>query len=208
MTCVRQGRVLFWIPMAAAIGLTSCSTVDTVDKPRPDSTYIYGRFSIGTTGSAFLSMGAVGNASLVVKCDSGDEIYFTFREDNAVQLRRLKPSQCALAEMVFESGIGMTLKRQPTRIAGVKIYLTAGKAHYIGDWGLVVDRQMDAGKMRSHMTWKVVDRYEATTQIVKATYPLFSTFVTENRLEPPGSDEFVNCVSKGKRTWTYHSNCD
>jgi len=184
------------------------SSVRTVEDPRPDSAYVYGRFSLVTHGLMLLEPGAVGNVSLVVKCDSGEEIAISFIEGNPAQLLQLKPSQCALAEMVFKNGIGYTLESRPTQIASVKFDFVAGKAHYIGDWDADVDRAMNRGKIHSTMKWKVADHYDMTTQMVKATYPLFASFATENRLKPPRSDNFVNCVAKGKRIWTYRSQCD
>jgi hypothetical protein len=58
------------------------------------------------------------------------------------------------------------------------------------------------------MKWRVADRYESTSLMLRAAYPGFASFATENRLKPPRSDEFVNCVSEGKRIWTYRSKCD
>lgn len=181
-------RALLTLLLAsAAVALAGCSTIDTNEKPSPDDAYIYGRFSVLITGSVF-RFGAVGNASLFVRCDSGEEIYIPFREDKKVQLRKLKPSKCALAEMVFANGVGVTMRRKPTRIADVKLNLAPGGTYYVGDWELFVSRQVWRGKVRSYMEWKLVDHYDATTQLVKKDYPLFSSIRTENLLHAPSAD--------------------
>jgi hypothetical protein len=182
--------------------------VRTNEEPRPELSYIYGRFSLATHGIMLLQPGAVGDANLNVECDSGELISIAFVEGTSVQLLQLKPSRCALAEMVFKNAIGYTLESKPTQIASIKFDFAPGKAYYIGDWNIDIDRTMRGGKIHSRMRWKVSDSYEATTQGVKNTYPLFASFSTENRLKPPRSDAFVNCVSKGKRIWTYESKCD
>ena len=203
---LRQALFKFLLA-SAAVALAGCSAIDTNDKPSPDDAYIYGRFSVLITGSVF-QLGAVGNASLFVRCDSGEEVYISFREDKKVQLRKLKPSKCALVEMVFANGIGVTLDRKPTRIAGVKLDLAPGGTYYVGDWELFLSRQVWRGKVRSYMEWKVVDHYAATTRLVKKAYPLFSSSATENLLHPAPADESVNCFSNGNKVLTYRSECD
>jgi hypothetical protein len=123
-------------------------------------------------------------------------------------LLHLTPPTGALPEMDNTNAIGYTLESKPPQIASIKFDFAPGKAYYIGDWNIDIDRTMRGGKIHSRMRWKVSDSYEATTQGVKNTYPLFASFSTENRLKPPRSDAFVNCVSKGKRIWTYESKCD
>ena len=183
---LRKALFKFLLASAAAV-LAGCSTIDTNDKPSPDDAYIYGRFSVLITGSVF-QLGAVGNASLFVRCDSGQEVYISFREDKKVQLLKLKPSKCALAEMVFANGIGATMDRRPTQIADVKLDLAPGGTYYVGDWELFLSRQVWRGKVRSYMEWKVVDHYDATTQLVKKAFPLFSSIPTENLLHPSSAD--------------------
>jgi hypothetical protein len=110
--------------------------------------------------------------------------------------------------MRFKGEIGQTLKSTPTPVASVQLDFTPGTAHYIGDWGVDVERERVGNKIHSRMKWRVADRYESTSLMLRAAYPGFASFATENRLKPPRSDEFVNCVSEGKRIWTYRSKCD
>jgi hypothetical protein len=209
----RQALVMLpLLLLAVAGGLNGCasmaSNVRTIDEPRSDGAYLYGRFLLVTHRLMLLEPGAVGNASLVVKCDNGEELRVPFLEEDAVQLLQLKPSQCVLAEMAFENGIGYTLESRSTQIASVKFDFVPGKAHYIGDWDVDVERMRLRGKIHSTMKWKIADRYGETTRMVKTTYPLFSSFATENQLTPRQSNGIVNCVSKGKRVWVDRSQCD
>jgi len=212
MRHVNRGLTSWSLALSAVAMLAACasigSTVRTHETPRSDGAYVYGRFSLATKGLMLLQPGAVGDANLVVKCDSGEELSIAFLEDNAAQLLQLKPSRCALAEMVFKNAIGVTLDSRATPMADVKFDLAPGTAYYIGDWELNVDRERKGGKIRSSMKWKMADRYGTTTEIVKTAYPLFRAFPAAHLFRPRATEDFVNCVSKGERTWTYRSQCD
>jgi hypothetical protein len=146
------------------------------EEPRSDSAYLYGRFSVATHERMFMQSGAVGNAGLVVRCNNDQEIVISFRERDAVQVLRLKPSQCALAEMLFKNEIGVTLKSSPLGLAHIKFDLAPGTAYYAGDWDVVVERSRVGGKIYSSMKTKISNLFDATTAMVRVSYPRFASF--------------------------------
>lgn len=169
-----------WTSVAAALCVAGCASLAAVvtkhEEPRADSAYLYGRFSLETHERMFMQSGAVGNAGLVVRCDSDEEIIISFRERDALQLLRLKPAQCALAEMLFKNELGVTLKSSPLKLAHVKFDLAPGTAYYAGDWVVVVERSRTGGKIYSSMKTRVSNFFDATTAMVRVSYPRFASF--------------------------------
>ena len=150
------------------------------EKPSAQDAYLYGRFTIAT-GKALLGLDGYGSIGFMFKCDDGSKYTVRFRLENDVQLLRVKPSTCSLDQTIFTNVDGQIIGRKPSTSGLMKgLKLQAGTTYYLGDFhgSLHV-----TGGATIHQEWRVdsaSDEYWSTTTALKARYPAFSAFPTQD----------------------------
>ena len=150
------------------------------EKPSAQDAYLYGRFTMASA-KALLGLDGYGSIGFLFKCEDGSSYTVRFRLENDVQLLRVKPSMCSLEQTIFTNVDGQIRGRRPSAAGGMKgLKLQAGTTYYLGDFhgSLQV-----TGGTTIHQEWRVdsaSDQYGSTTAALKARYPTFSAFPTQD----------------------------
>lgn len=172
-----------WIASTAAVGLLAgCAgyspSVAKDERPGPNDAYLYGRFHIDAprTGLFAQTMG------FVFKCEDQRTYTLRFEKDDPLQVVKIAPSSCTMAEIVYSDSNGTI--RKPAPGGGQKFApFVAGKAYYLGDF-YAESTSSRQGNMITH-EWhmkRVVNDYAGTTATLQIAYPNLGSVPTENRL--------------------------
>jgi len=188
------GRIL---AVSLALALAGCSgyarPLRKADAPAPGTAVVYGRFSITLQGSIMAPFdSAIGEARLRLRCEGHEGLLIAFPEVPASEVPATKsfevaPGRCVLAELSFRDWAGTVVGVVPTHVAAQPLELAGGKAYYIGDWRVDVQRRKDydSRMQHSYAQWKVVDAFEDATRELRERYPRLAHLPTKDALPLP-----------------------
>lgn len=179
----RDGLIL-----VAAVAVSSCAglqapPLETVTKPAPGETYVYGRFVLRITfpeENAPLFQRYLGGAHVRLECKNGKSYLIALSDTQPLQIGKVTPSVCGLVEYLFTDGSGNTEIAFPSDFSLRTFNLVAGKANYLGDIEMRVSNRVVDGDVNSFTLATFSDNYESTTQKLMETFPSFSDSQTHH----------------------------
>ena len=170
---MRRGSL--WL---AVLGITGCGAytqgVRPTEKPAADSAYLYGRFTMKAEKSFVGNYPTVG---LMLACSDGQKYTVGFSIEQPLQVLKIRPARCALAQIVgtdMRGDIHLRRRAQPAWVHADDFH--AGNMYYLGDF-VGIAAQENHWKViytEAHLTWgfdPVQDRLEATTAEMKSAFP-------------------------------------
>jgi hypothetical protein len=158
-------------------------SISPAEKPTGQEAYLYGRFYIEAKSSkvAFDGHQTMGFA---IKCASGETYTLRFSNDQALQVVKIKPSTCSLAEFVYSDSDGNLKSRKKAPDGLMRdARFDAGKAYYLGDFYAETTTPVAGNTI--HRNWNVKnvrDDYRNTSTALKAAYPNLAGVPTEDRM--------------------------
>jgi hypothetical protein len=175
---------------AAILGLSliaGCAgyapSISKDDKPTGKDAYLYGRFYMNAP-EVRLALGGHQTMGFVVKCADQQSYTIRFERQEPLQVIRIVPSSCGVAELVYTDADGFVKSRKPAPAALQRdAAFEAGKAYYLGDFYAESTTSVE-GRM-IYRQWRITnvrDDYRATTEKLKLGFPNFSGLATENRM--------------------------
>jgi hypothetical protein len=194
MTPGRPGALLLATFLSAGCAVYT-SSVRPDERPDPDRAYLYGRFhvrananSVSVTGPGYQTMG------LMLECANGERHTIPFRNSRDVQVIRVRPSRCALTQIIYsdEDGMYRGSKEVPAHWIHAEEFV-AGRAYYLGDYFgsarfEIRRRRSDEpfwpGGIVKELTWDVDpvdDNFDLTTTEMKRGYAGLASLVTEDK---------------------------
>jgi hypothetical protein len=164
--------------VAACAGYTP--SVAKEERPSANDAYLYGRFQIATGSFMHMINQTMG---FVFKCDDQKTYTLRFEKEEPLQVVKIAPSTCTLAEIVYSDANGVM--RKPMRGDGQKFApFAAGKAYYLGDFYAETKTSTQGGM--THREWhvtNVINAYASTTEKLRVIYPNVGGLPTENRFQ-------------------------
>ena len=184
---MRIHRFLAGLGVCAVCALAGCAgytpSINPNEKPSGQEAYLYGRFYIEAPASR-LALDVHQTMGFVIKCASGETYTFRFSNDNALQVIKITPSTCTLAEFIYTNSDGQVRSRKPAPEKLMRdARFDAGKAYYLGDFyaettttviGRTISRNWNIKNIR--------DDYKNTSTALKASFPNLSGIPTEDRM--------------------------
>jgi hypothetical protein len=189
---LRACRVERILAASLALALAGCWGFATPwpksDPPPPGVAYVYGRFSVAFDGWPLALFGAtISDVGLRLECEGREDLLIAFPETPVLQTFEQAPGRCVLAELSFRGWAGNVLGTEPAQAPAQTLDLEAGKAYYLGDWHVAVQRRKDyrTRLVHSNAQWKVDDGFEAATRELRAQYPHLAGLPVEDAHPPP-----------------------
>jgi len=173
----------------AVAALAACAnytpSITSSEKPSGDEAYLYGRFYIESK-SLKLALDGYQTMGFVIKCANGDAytLRFSNADDSALQVIKIKPSTCSLAEFVYSNADGQVRSRKPApqRLMHDTTF-DAGKAYYLGDFYAATTTTVSGTMIYRNWNVKTIKNdYANTSNALKATYPNLAAMPTEDRM--------------------------
>jgi hypothetical protein len=170
--------------LAALVGCAAQTpSVTQSEKPTGRDAYLYGRFFLEAKGGK-LALDGHQTMGFVIKCASGETYSFRSSSDNVLQVIKIAPSTCSLAEFVQTNADGQVRSRTraPEKLMH-DVKFDAGKAYYLGDFYAEAST-IPVGKSVSSV-WNIKtvrNDYTSTSAALKAAYPNLAKLPTENRM--------------------------
>lgn len=166
--------------IAGCAGYTSAVGID--EKPSGKDSYLYGRFYMVNPPRNLIT-GNPQTMGFAFKCADENMYTIRFEPNNEVQVVRIAPSTCSLAEFVYSDHGATQVTRKPAP-DGLKrtVAFEAGKAYYLGDFQAETTQ---SGFPVVTRTWRLKsarNEYARTTAQMKIGYPNLSTLPTEERM--------------------------
>jgi hypothetical protein len=154
------------------------------------SAYLYGRFRIKSE-KTLLGMDGYQTMGLRLHCANGQDYTVRFSIENRVQVIQIKPSRCALVEVLGTDADGVVrMRRRPPRAWSHADNFTAGNAYYLGDFFATAVFSSEFKVLYSDLHWSwdmepVDDGFETTTADFRRAYKsLASLPIDDLRLVP------------------------
>ena len=178
------GRLSMALAALLAAGCASFTpTVGKDEKPTGQEAYLYGRFSINTPAMRLTAQGHQ-TIGLLLKCTDNQSYTIKFVREEALQVAKISPSTCNLAELVFSDADGFVNRRQPAPAEMQRaVAYQAGKAYYLGDY--YAEAGQTPGLQSVRFSWRInsiIDDYVGTTQKLKTGFPNLAGVPTEKRM--------------------------
>jgi hypothetical protein len=183
---------------AALVALGAGCAV-TAKAERPDqgldatSSYVFGRFVIKASPSAFGEMGRAEHQTvgLVLQCDDGATYPLLFSAEWEVRVVKLRPASCVVKEIQYVDDLGIVLGRKEPPAKWVHLnYFAPGHGYYLGDFFAVASLRIIPGYpwAKRVMTWDmdpVDDRFEQTAVELRQKFAgLAALPIHDQRLAP------------------------
>jgi hypothetical protein len=177
----------------AVLGMAGCGAytqgVRPTEKPAAESAYLYGRFALRAEKSLAGNYPTMG---LTLACSDGETYTVGLSIEHPLQVLKIRPARCALAEIIGTDTRGdVHLRRRPQASWIHHDDFQAGKMYYLGDF-VGVATQENHWKViytEAHLVWgldPLQDRLAATTAEMKSAFPsLASLPVIDRSLAPP-----------------------
>jgi hypothetical protein len=171
----------------AALLAAGCASftpgVGKEEKPTGKEAYLYGRFHINTPAMRLTAQGHQ-TIGLLLQCTDNQSYTIKFQREEALQVVKISPSTCNLAELVYSDADGFVNRRQPAPAEMRRaVAYQSGKAYYLGDYR--AEAGQTPGWQSVRFSWRInsiIDNYSGTTQELKAGFPNLSTLPTEKRM--------------------------
>ena len=185
-----------------ALALAGCWGFATpwpkADPPAPGVAYVYGRFSVTYDGWPLALFGVtISDVGLRLKCEGREDLLIAFPESHVLQTFELTPARCMLAELSFRGWAGNVLGTVPTETPAQALDLAGGRAYYLGDWHVDVQRRKDVHTrlVHSNAQWKVADGFEAATRELREQYPHLAALPVMDVQPPPVESTYFHYES-------------
>jgi len=153
------------------------------EKPTGQEAYLYGRFYIEAKASR-LALDGHQTMGFVIKCASGETYTLRFSNDVALQVIKIVPSTCTLAEFIYTNSDGQIRSRKaaPEKLMRDTRF-DAGKAYYLGDfYAETTTTTIGRTTSRNWNIKSVRDDYRNTSAALKASFPNLAAIPTEDRM--------------------------
>ena len=162
--------------------------IRSTEKPAADSAYLYGRFTMKAEKSL---VGNYPTMGLMLTCSDGEKYTIGFSIEQPLQVLKIRPARCMLAEIIGTDARGdIHLRRRP-HPAWIHVDdFQAGKMYYLGDFAGVAkqDNHWKVLYTEVHLVWDfnpVEDRLAVTTAEMKSAFPSLAALpVIDRRLAP------------------------
>jgi len=120
----------------------------------------------------------------VIKCASGETYTLRFSNDVALQVIKIAPSTCTLAEFIYTNSDGQIRSRKPAPEKLMRdARFDAGRAYYLGDFYAETTTTTIGRTISRNWNIKTVrNDYKNTSQALMAAYPNLSALPTEDRM--------------------------
>jgi hypothetical protein len=184
---MRLDRFLTALTICGVSALAGCAgytpSILPNEKPTGQEAYLYGRFYIEAPASK-LAFDGHQTMGFVIKCASGETYIFRFSSDNALQVIRIAPSTCTLAEFIYTNSDGQVRSRKPAPEKLMRdARFDAGKAYYLGDFYAETTTRVIGNTISRNWNVKNVrDDYRNTSAALRASFPNLSAIPTEDRM--------------------------
>lgn len=185
--CPDTMRGVFLRTVCAVVALAGCAaqtpSITQEEKPTGQEAYLYGRFYIEVK-SEKLALDGHQMMGFVIKCGSKDTYTFRISSESALQVIKIAPSTCSLAEFVYTDPDGKVTSRMraPEKLME-DVRFEAGKAYYLGDF--YAEPSVPGANKRTPNVWEIKtvrNDYSNTSAALKALYPNLAKLPTENRM--------------------------
>ncbi len=184
---MRSHRLRSGVAVCAASLLAGCASytpgISVDEKPTGKESYLYGRFFIEAPKAA-ISFDKHMSMGFAISCSSGETYTLRFANEFPLQVIRIAPSVCSLAEFVYTDADGVIKSRKPAPKGLMKdARFDAGKAYYLGDF-FAEGTTAVYGRTRS-TNWRiktVKNDYGKTTADMKVVFPNLAVIPTEDRM--------------------------
>lgn len=160
------------------------------EKLSPESAYLYGRFLIKSERS-LLAMDGYPTMGLTLRCAEGELYRIRFSIERAVQVLKIKPSRCALVQLIYTDADGTIrgFRRAPRAWMHVEDF-APGRAYYLGDFMATARFRSDWKVVYTELHWDyemnpIDDGYEASTAEMKQTFTSLAALPTYDRRLAP-----------------------
>jgi hypothetical protein len=178
----------------AAVLVTGCAGytkgIRPADKLSAESAYLYGRFVI-KSGRSLLAIDGYPTMGLSVRCDDGELYRIRFSIERAVQVLKIRPSRCALVQLIYTDADGTIrgYRRPPRAWIHVEDY-APGRAYYLGDFMATATFRSDWKVVYTELHWDyamnpIDDGYQPSTTEMKQTFISLAGLPTEDRRLAP-----------------------
>ena len=172
------------VSVAALAGCASWTpSISKGEKPTGQEAYLYGRFYIEAQKQA-LALDGHQTMGFVIKCASGETYTLRFSNEEALQVIKIAPSTCSLAEFIYTNSDGQirSRRRAPENLMHDARF-DAGKAYYLGDFYAETTTRVIGNTISRNWNVKNVrNDYRNTSTALKAAYPSLSAVPTEDRM--------------------------
>jgi hypothetical protein len=159
-------------------------TVEINEKPAAGDSYLYGRFYMINPPRNFFT-GNPQTMGFAFTCADEKAYTIRFQPNDGIQVIRIAPSTCSLAEYVYTDHGGLETSRKPVAEALKRgVTYEAGRAYYLGDFQAETT-QSGTPVLGITRTWRLKgsrNNYTRTTQEFKVVYPNLSAVPTEDRM--------------------------
>jgi hypothetical protein len=173
--------------MCAVAALAGCASwtpnISQGEKPTGQEAYLYGRFYIQAQKSA-LALDGHQTMGFVIKCASGQTYSLRFSADEALQVVKIVPSTCSLAEFIYTNSDGQIRSRKNAPATLMHdAQFDAGMAYYLGDFYAETTTTTIGNTIQRNWNVKNVrNDYRNTSNAMKARYPGLAEVPTEDRM--------------------------
>jgi hypothetical protein len=153
------------------------------ERASTNSAYLYGHFFIRSEKMGF---GTYPTMGLVISCNNGQSYTVRFSAQRQVQVIKIEPARCSLAEVVYTDPLGEIQQRALPQTAWMHAHdFQPGQAYYLGDYAGTASYDY----VYWHWTMVPVDNafqnYDATTIEMQVAFRSLREWPTEDaRLVP------------------------
>lgn len=184
---MRTHRLWSAVAVCAASLLAGCASytrsISPDEKPSGSESYLYGRFFIEAPKAA-VSFDKHMSMGFAISCSSGETYTLRFANDFPLQVIKIAPSVCSLAEFVYTDADGVIKSRKPAPKGLMRdVRFDVGKAYYLGDF-FAEGTTAVYGTTRS-TNWRIKsikNDYGKTTADMKGVFPNLAVIPTEDRM--------------------------
>jgi hypothetical protein len=175
------------VQVVAVAALAGCASwtpnIGPGEKPTGQEAYLYGRFYIEAQ-KEMLALDGHQTMGFTIKCASGQVYSLRFSNQDALQVIKIAPSTCSLAEIIYTNANGQIRSRKnaPQNLMHDARF-DAGKAYYLGDFYAETTTKVVGNTIQRNWNVKTVKNdYRNSSNALKAAYPALAEVPTENRM--------------------------